>query len=130
MDCHDVVSFNFVAFLEVFTLVEFEEVAAIIVTSLSFELVDWYSHLNLLERIDSLNYFVVFCSCQNESLQYMQEQLGSISASWLVLLELLQELAADGVLLGLDEGVQEKLNGNVNVIGVDLLSQMELGMGF
>jgi hypothetical protein len=65
----------------------------------------------------------------NYFLQGVQEELGGVGLSSLILLKFLGQLSGDGQLLGLDEAIEEHLNGMVDVVCSHVLSQVHFGMG-
>ena len=58
----------------------------------------------------------------------MEHQLVGVGLLGLVVLELSGELASDGTLLRLEETLQEHADGQINIIGPHIITQMHLSV--
>ena len=63
-------------------------------------------------------------------MQQMHKQVGGIVGPLAILLELFDQLSADGVLLRLDERVKKRLNSDIDIGRCYLIAQMKLCMSF
>ena len=111
--------------------VRFEEVGDVVigeVACLVLELIEGYADLEALHLLDPLHVLLVDRLLLHHLSQDVQEELIGVGAARLIGLELLLKLARNRYLLRLEETLQKHVNGKVDVIGADIVTQVHLCM--
>ena len=96
--------------------------------SFILEEINFDFHMDFLRFVEATQCSLVDSLVLGGNLQGVEQKLSRIGLPSLVLLELLGELSRDGNLLGLQETFKKHLDGEINIVSSDMVSEMDLGM--